>query len=929
MKIINLLVLFSFSLLAQELPPITTFNQNSYHAGIQNWMLSQNTDGFIYVANNEGLLEYNGSKWTLYPTPNNSIMRSVLCDDKIIYSGAYMNFGFWSKNNFGIWQYTSINEKLKLTLKEDEQFWGIFKFNHWIIFQSLQNLYLYEPTTQKLKIIKSDSPIFKAYQTPEQLLYQNDEGLFEIENFKSRMVVSNQSINNQKIVSVLTQEEKLLLITQSNGLWWLNEQSVTRMPTEMDEILQNEVVYCATKLQNNHMAIGTISSGLIVMSATGQLIYHITQPKGLNNNTVLSIFEDEAYNLWLGLDNGLNVINKKSAIKNYSNLSGLFGTVYASIIFDSYLYIGTNQGLFYKPHKSTQDFELIKGTKGQVWSLFIHDNTLFCGHDLGTFVIDKAYAKIIYNLSGTWKFETHEDKIIQGNYYGLSSLQKVNNEWQFLNKIDGFNYSCRYFELANKNQIIVNHEYRGLFLLNLTTDLSKVATYQEILEPKKGKNSGLIKHHHQIYYTSPKGFFVFDSKKSSFVKDKKISAIFDDMQYVSGRMISDTNGLLWLFTKDYLYYLSNNKLSNELTINRLPIASNVINTMPGYENIFEIDHQTYLLGTTNGYYILNKQLQNAQRHKIFLTQITQNNRQRQAELLLNLNSNNTISYHNNNITFSLAVPQFNTYVFTEFQYILEGHQELWSDWSQNSTITFENLKPGKYTFKARAKISNLETENMIVHSFEVKKPWYGSNVAVFIYFVLGFILVYFIHKRYQKYYQHKHQKIIAENNLLLELKELENQKEIMKIRNEQLTKDVDQKNKELAASTMTLLKKDELLRIIKEDLKNTPDPSASKKIKSVINVINRSVVEDSQWDVFKEAFDKADNDFIKKVKEAHPILTPNDLRLCAYLRLNLSSKEIAPLLNISVRSVEIKRYRLRKKMNLEHEKSLVDYILGI
>ena len=51
---------------------------------------------------------------------------------------------------------------------------------------------------------------------------------------------------------------------------------------------------------------------------------------------------------------------------------------------------------------------------------------------------------------------------------------------------------------------------------------------------------------------------------------------------------------------------------------------------------------------------------------------------------------------------------------------------------------------------------------------------------------------------------------------------------------------------------------------------------------------------------------------LSKLKEAHPSLTKNDLKLCAYLRLNLSSKEIAPLLNISVHSVEIKRYRLRK-----------------
>jgi DNA-binding CsgD family transcriptional regulator len=97
----------------------------------------------------------------------------------------------------------------------------------------------------------------------------------------------------------------------------------------------------------------------------------------------------------------------------------------------------------------------------------------------------------------------------------------------------------------------------------------------------------------------------------------------------------------------------------------------------------------------------------------------------------------------------------------------------------------------------------------------------------------------------------------------------------------------------------------------------------------MIKVINRNLNNDHDWEYFQEAFNNADKDFLKKMHQLHPNLTPNDLKLCVYLRLNLSSKEIAPLLNISVRSVEIKRYRLRKKMNLLHEKSLVEYILEI
>jgi DNA-binding CsgD family transcriptional regulator len=225
-------------------------------------------------------------------------------------------------------------------------------------------------------------------------------------------------------------------------------------------------------------------------------------------------------------------------------------------------------------------------------------------------------------------------------------------------------------------------------------------------------------------------------------------------------------------------------------------------------------------------------------------------------------------------------------------------------------------------------MGNSLSQNIESYSFTILKPWYATNLALAIYTLLFLILVYFINKAYKKHYSKQQEKLIEENNRLLEIKELETEQELMRIKNLRLEQDFESKNRELAASTMSLIKKNELLSMIKEDLKST-DNSQMKSIKSVITNINKNINEEDTWNVFVDAFNNADKDFLKKVKIAHKSLTPNDLRLCAFLRLNLSSKEIAPLLNISVRSVEIKRYRLRKKMELSHEQGLVEYILSI
>ncbi|MFT6838429.1 MAG: AraC family chitin signaling transcriptional activator, partial [Sediminicola sp.] len=136
----------------------------------------------------------------------------------------------------------------------------------------------------------------------------------------------------------------------------------------------------------------------------------------------------------------------------------------------------------------------------------------------------------------------------------------------------------------------------------------------------------------------------------------------------------------------------------------------------------------------------------------------------------------------------------------------------------------------------------------------------------------------------------------------------------------------ESKNRELAVSTMSIIKKNEFLNAIKDQLK---EGESNSKIKAVIKTIDLNINNEDDWKFFEDAFNNADKDFLRKIKAVHPDLTSNDLRLCAYLRLNLSSKEIAPLLNISVRSVEVKRYRLRKKIDLPHENSLTDYIQNL
>jgi DNA-binding CsgD family transcriptional regulator len=925
--------LLNFALsFSQDLPPIIKYSALSYEGGNQNWMISQDNGHHLYFANNEGLLEFNGSSWSIYPSPNETIIRSVKIIGDRVYTGCYMEFGFWKRQEDGRLKYTSLSQTLKNKLLNEEIFWNIISYDQWVVFQSLNRIYIYDSKKGTFAIVAPKAGITKSYKTNNSIYFQSfNDGLYEIESGKSRLVSNDLILQKNRIVNVFSLEDGLLIQTEFNGFYKLVNSVLSKYSTVIDEELASTSVYSSIRLSDGSLVVGTVSKGIYILTNEGKLKYHITQILGLTNNTALSLFEDYDKNLWVGSDNGINCLNLQSPIHSSTDDTGNLGTVYAAKLFHGNLYIGTNQGLFYKKNKSNEEFKLLAGTKGQVWSLFEYDGTLFCGHDSGTYIIENASAKNIFSMSGTWKIQTISNQknfLLQGNYNGISVLEKVNNQWFFRNKIKGFDYSSRYFEIDNYFGVYVSHEKQGVFRLQLDSKLVKsksIATYTAL---KSGKNSGLVKFNNDIYYAYKEGVFKLNSKTKLFEKDILLSSVFEKDEYTSGKMIVDNSNKIWLFSKNHIHYFSLSKLSNQLKQNVIPIPAILTNAMPGFENVTQISNFDYLIGTTDGYYVLNISDLASVKYSVSISEIT-TNKLGEESINRSIKQDGEFKFSENNISINYTVPEYNKYIKAEYQYVLEGFQDEWSEWSTKPTVNFKNLSSGDYVFKLRAKFANSTIENTVVYSFTILKPFYRTNFAFFIYILLLVVLSYYINKAYRNYYHKQREKLIEENNRLLEIKELEIEQQHMKLENEKLVLDVDMKNKELAATSMSLNSKNELLAFIKEDLKKTTGESSSLSVKSVIRTINKNITEEDSWKVFKEAFDSADKDFLKKIKQVHSLLTPNDLRLCAYLRLNLSSKEIAPLLNISLRSVEIKRYRLRKKMNLDHEQGLVEYILSV
>src|SRR5690606_3023289 len=343
---------------------------------------------------------------------------------------------------------------------------------------------------------------------------------------------------------------------------------------------------------------------------------------------------------------------------------GKLGVVYAALEQEDYLYLGTNQGLFVRDAKGLEDFKLIKGTEGQVWSLQNVHQTLFCGHNSGTFVIRGDQAKLVSDFRGTWgvkAIEQHDDLVLQGNYNGLSVLKKTNGQWFLRNVIEGFNTSSRFFEI-NDLDVVVNHEQKGLFHLVLDTTFHNVVKVDNV--PAISHSSNIFQFQGQLYYKTFTGIYSIGDRLTDIALDSIMTAIvFKENQNPISIIIPDPSSQrLWYFTQNGIKYINQSSLSGKLNDFNISIPNTLSNNLgvSGFENISKVSENEYLIGSSNGYITLELEKVSTSGHHISIRGVQYGNYQNIASEVL-LSEQGVFKYIHNNLKFQYSVPEYDKY----------------------------------------------------------------------------------------------------------------------------------------------------------------------------------------------------------------------------------------------------------------------------
>ncbi|RZJ78346.1 MAG: transcriptional regulator [Flavobacterium sp.] len=952
------LLLFSGKLFADDIqsigvPYVQNYPKSSYLSGNQNWSIAKDKNGVMYFGNAEGLLTFDGKYWQQYKMPNRQIVRAVATENGLIYTGSFGEFGYWSYQNKHL-VYKSLINLIPKPNKITDEVWKIYIVGKKVIFQTFSTIYVYE--NQKISIVKGPGTFLFTHAVGNKIFAQIlGKGLFELKNNKLIALPGSEVMGATGVLSILPYKNGGYIIgTSKNGLFVYNGLTFVPFATGANSFLKTFQLNNGVKLLNKYYAYGTILNGLIIIDENGNIVQRINKSSGLQNNTILSLYADDEQNLWTGLDNGIDRIELNSPLYFYFDKTGQFGTVYSSLIVKNKIYLGTNQGLFVSPWlpengnlNSNFDFRLIQNSQGQVWDLSLIDNQLICGHNDGTFIINGDQMQKTSSINGGWtikKLNSNPNYLIQGTYTGLVLFKKdAAGNWAFSHKISGFGEPSRYVEQDNKGDIWVSHAYKGLYKLTLSADLKSAKNIQ-FYDKENGLpssfNINMFNIENKLIFSSDNGFLVYDDISNRFSK-------YDVLNKKLGSF-STSNKIISAGFKKY-WFINHGKMSlvHLTEPGKIEIDSSRFSILDGrmvqyYENISQISSKIYLISVDDGFVIYNatnnKNLNQSLKLPLVLIRKVEDITDKYTTLSENGSLQNLIEipFSRNNIRISYALPYYRQ-AKVKYQFYLEGYSNQWSDWSSATQKDFTNLTKGTYKFKVRAKLNDNTISETTVLEFKILPPWYGSNWAISFYVIIGIIALYAGKRIYEAKLKKDQQKITdtlqTEKEEFLKKEAEATEKQIIKIQTEKLQAELAGKNRELANSAMSLVYKNELLQKLSEEMTKLKDENGKKlsedQLRKIQKVIDDGMNDERDWNLFENSFNEAHESFFKKLKANHPDLVPNDLKLCAYLHMNMSSKEMASLLNISLRGVEIRRYRLRKKLEVPHDKNLTEFLMEL
>lgn len=890
-------------------------------AGVQNWGLSTSSISGIeelYVGNSKGMLTFNGSDWAMFLPGKSAVVRDVKIVGDKVFAAGNNNIGYFTYSDDGQLAYTSLLPNLNQLGINWDEFWHIAAQGSLVYFHSFSNILCWDGDSLSTLVYHQH---FRAMcQAGKEIILQGTNGkLSRIENGRIKTYDLPIDFESKTLRFACQQPEGPILIGMEDGSLY----SLTDTDCQLITVLESSAHYplrveCGA-LHNSLLAVGTIGNGLRLYDISKQQPLHFDNFLLADRNVHALCFDNQGV-IWTSLDYGVASVNLNPTTDLWTHTSEI-GIFFDAVDYNGKSWIATNRGLYcddgvltsqyhvdWKPLKfsCTKD-ELLCGTTGSLYRLNPNNNQF----------------ELVNNVNGVEQMEYIADQgkeyLVLRGYSGLSYMIYEDGHWRFMRPV--FNAPYVKSILPESAHLIWGIDPdSGIKRMRISDDFSNIVSIEEFSEIdglKDFSSVNLLKIDNKVYFFTPNGLYEYDPDHKTFVQKENLTnniPYFSDLIHLFHTRPNRVLGL-----NEYQLFFYSIKGDSVRLDSKCAFLHSPLMEYDGHYNFRGESDSLFMVATNEGIALINPKRQPIEPDgsmKLLKSFYTKDN----ATIFLNRNSN-TLKIPYSAQDFSMVFASGLSYPNTYYSYRMVNRDDEWSKWQASGVISFPLLPSGTHQIEVRDSNDNIQQIKIVV-----TPPFFKSGWAYFLYFLIVVVGIAAVAVAWQR---RTKQRLQAQ----LEEEERQHKEEMQQKSVELLTAKVHEQETELKNNLRFLTQKQELLDEISSEIdsqkKELGDRWPNKLYYRLVKVLQSGATETDKLLSFENYFVEIQRDFMTKLSQAHPDLTQSELRLCCLIRSNLSTKEIAAVMGIGTRSVELKRYRLKKKLNLSQDSSLTTYIFSI
>ena len=732
------------------------FAPQDYEQYPQNWAVTQDHRGLIYVANNDGILEYDGASWRLISTLTNTFVRALETDSTgTVWAGMNGDFGYLAPDSVGTMEYRSLHEELPAEDRDFDDVWNIHATSAGTYFQAEE--YLFRWDGESMEKWTSAAGFHTSFAVDDELYVREFErGLLRMEDGELQEVPGGSQFEDTPIHLMLAYDEDRILVgTHREGFFMYDGSSFTPFETEADPFLEEHQLYQGTWVRDEYIALATLGAGVLIMNRDGELVRVLDTTAEMPDEVVNYVYADAQDGLWMALNsNGVLRADAVSPLSRYGEQTGLEGVIYDVGRHQGALYAATGSGLYELDgvaHSFTERQAGRRASFRQVddipvsWNVTSTQDGLFVATEGGVFRIhDGESTRIAEDRTYIVHASRVDGRLYLGTDEGVKRLQReADDDWS-LHAIDG---------TAGEVRFIKEEDEATLWASTMGGEVKRIALDEEFEraahvdwfgdeEGLPGEFGSLVQVDEEIYFLTLEGVFSKTTSEGGRI----------EFQIDTTFVASDEGGELWSMWQDdddAVWYAQGDRIyratqSDDGTYERdvvdalqFPMSDVRLRVEDGIgwignrRELIRYDPSIPDLPRPNFQTLVREVVAVGEGDERVLYGGTPPPGESTAASLPS-----TVPYDDNSVRIEFSAPLYGTAAPVEYQYRLEGQRDDWSDWETTASTTFYDLGEGNYTFEVRARDERGAVSAPASLSFEIVPPWYRTHWAYLTYVLL-------------------------------------------------------------------------------------------------------------------------------------------------------------------------------------------------